>query len=1117
MGPVRSLTEAFVASGQDKPVLLVVSDERRVAEAVADLTAFMSSWGLDKRVLALPALEVDPYRGLSPHFDVVAARARALAALLEAEPVVIVAPATALLYRTSSPSVFTKGLFNLRPGEAFDPGRIESRLLEAGYLHEDPVVSPGDFARRGGILDIYPPLLSEPLRLEFVGDELEEIRTFDPESQRTTGTVETASIYPAREWYFTEEHRAALIEELLEQEEDDDLTSGLERGSFAPGTPFALPWLQDFQASVFEYMSEGVLIVEEPAEVERRLASEWERVLESHAEASSSREKHRPEPARMLLPLEELVQRFTRRGLLIQEMDVLAVDRESSGDKTIHLSSQLLPVYKGRVPDFLEEVRRQKAELRQVHVFVGNRGLAGRLIEIMQEAEITAGLLDGGPIEAGTVALHLGHLSHGFVLPELGQAVFSGRDLFTDPPRPHKRRAHKLGRFLSDFRDLKLGDYVVHTEHGIGVFTGLKKVSTNGGGGEFVVLEYQGKDRLYVPVEKLDLLEKYSSSESAKPRLDKLGGTGWERVKTRVRKSMRDMTQELLQLYARRKAVEGHAFNVDSHWQAEFEDSFEYEETPDQAQAIDEVKKDLEAPFPMDRLLCGDVGYGKTEVAMRAAFKAVMDSKQVAVLVPTTVLAFQHFSTFKDRFAPFPVRVEMLSRFRSPKEQKTIVNGLVEGTVDIVVGTHRLLSKDVSFRDLGLMVVDEEQRFGVSHKERLKKLRRRVDCLTMTATPIPRTLNMSLSGIRDLSVIETPPKDRMAIQTHITHLDRKVLAEAIHYELGRGGQVYFVHNRVGSIYSMASFLQKLVPEARIVVGHGQMKESELERNMLRFIRHEFDVLVSTTIIENGLDIPLVNTLIVNRADRFGLAQLYQLRGRVGRSNRRAYAYLLVPDQRLLTPIARRRLAAIREFSDLGAGFRIAALDLELRGAGNLLGGEQHGHIEAVGFDMYVKLLEETVRELSGEEEAEPIRSTLNLKIDLRIPESFVPDTNQRMSIYKRASSVRGESSVEALASEIRDRYGPLPTPVLQLLEYARLRLLAEKIRVVSIERDAGLLAFRFDPESPVDPAKLVNLTNRFADAQLTPGGVLKLPVDGFDAPELLTTVREVLLELSPYA
>ena len=802
-----------------------------------------------------------------------------------------------------------------------------------------------------------------------------------------------------------------------------------------------------------------------------------------------------------------------------QEMDIqeVAPTGEEKDTERLHLTGQLLPVFGGRIKDFVDEVRRQKSELRQVHVFVGNRGLADRLIEILQESELTAGLVENADVEPGAVALHLGNLSHGFVLPDLGQAVFSGQDVFAEPTRPEKRRSHKLGRFLSDFRDLKIGDYVVHAEHGIGVFTGLQQVPNNGSSGEFVVLEYLGGDKLYVPVEKLDLLEKHSSSEGGKPRLDKLGGTGWERVKGRVRKSMRDMTRELLQLYAARKAVPGHSFAADTHWQAEFEDLFEHEETPDQEQAIEEVKRDLEAPFPMDRLLCGDVGYGKTEVAMRAAFKSIMDNKQVAFLVPTTVLAFQHFNTLKARFAPFPVRVEMLSRFRSPREQKNVVRGLSEGAIDIVVGTHRLLSKDVSFRDLGLMVVDEEQRFGVTHKERLKKIRRRVDCLTMTATPIPRTLNMSLSGIRDLSVIETPPKDRMSIQTHITRLDRKVLAEAIRYELGRNGQVYYVHNRVGSIYSMASFLQKLVPEARIVVAHGQMKESELERAMLRFIRQEFDVLVSTTIIENGLDIPLVNTLIVNRADRFGLAQLYQLRGRVGRSNRRAYAYLLVPDERLLTPIARRRLAAIREFSDLGAGFRIAALDLELRGAGNLLGGEQHGHIEAIGFDMYCKLLDETIRELSGEAEGEPVPATLSLKIDLRIPESYIPDANQRMSVYKRASSARDEATIERLASEIQDRYGFPPESVHQLLEYTRLRLSAERLGILSIEREGRQLSFRFDASSPVDPAKLVELASRRPGGRMTPEGVLKVSVAGLGAPEVLLAVRERLLELSPYS
>jgi transcription-repair coupling factor (superfamily II helicase) len=584
---------------------------------------------------------------------------------------------------------------------------------------------------------------------------------------------------------------------------------------------------------------------------------------------------------------------------------------------------------------------------------------------------------------------------------------------------------------------------------------------------------------------------------------------------------MRDMAQELLKLYAQRKAATGFAFSPDNPWMREFEGLFAFEETPDQKQAIEDVKRDMEAPSPMDRLICGDVGYGKTEVAMRAAFKAVSDGKQVAILVPTTVLASQHQATFQERFAPFPVRIEMLSRFRSRREQKAVLDDLAAGKVDVVIGTHRLLSKDVVFSDLGLLVVDEEQRFGVSHKERLKALRHGVDALTLTATPIPRTLHMSLSGIRDLSVIETPPKDRMAIQTHIARLDSKVLSESIRYELGRGGQVYFVHNRVGSIYSMASYLKRLVPEARIVVGHGQMKEHELEGVMLSFIRGEFDILVSTTIIENGLDIPLVNTLIVNRADRYGLSQLYQLRGRVGRSNRRAYAYLLVPEETHLTPIARRRLAAIREFSELGAGFRIAALDLELRGAGNLLGGEQHGHIDAVGFDLYCRLLDETVSELETGEPAAAARANLTLRIELRIPEDFIPDMNQRMSIYKRASSARDRETLERLQDETRDRYGPLPERLLQFFEYGRLQVLANDVGLSAIERERGKIAFRLGSGARLSPANLARLATGIDGAAVAAEGdaaVLRVPLPtGSEAAEVLIAVREVLLRLDRYS
>jgi transcription-repair coupling factor (superfamily II helicase) len=586
------------------------------------------------------------------------------------------------------------------------------------------------------------------------------------------------------------------------------------------------------------------------------------------------------------------------------------------------------------------------------------------------------------------------------------------------------------------------------------------------------------------------LVQRYSGG--ARPALDRLGGTTWEKARTRVKKAMRDMAEELLKLYAARKAVPGHAFSPDTHWQQEFEDAFEWDLTPDQQAAIADIKRDMEAPVTMDRLLCGDVGYGKTEVAMRAAFKAVMDGKQVAVLAPTTVLAFQHLKTLRNRFAAFPVRIDMVSRFRTKAEQKATLDDLASGKVEIIVGTHRLLSKDVRFRDLGLLVVDEEQRFGVAHKERIKQLRRRVDVLTMTATPIPRTLNMSLAGIRDMSIIETPPKDRLAIQTIVVKFDQAVVARAIRTEMERAGQVYVVHNRVESIYSLGALVSRLVPEARVAVAHGQMSEDALERVMVDFVAHQYDVLLATTIIENGLDIPNANTMIINRADRYGLAQLYQLRGRVGRSDRRAYAYLLIPPEEGLSPVARKRLAAIREFSDLGSGFRVAALDLEIRGAGNLLGGEQSGHIDAVGFDMYMKLLEQTIKELKGEDIEDDVRATVNLRVDLRIDERYVPDMNQRLTVYRRMAALRTPAELDRVMDEVRDRYGPPPPSVLNLAEYASIRLLADRIGLDSVDREAGQVVLKFRPDAKLDPQWLFTVVQARRDAVLVPPATLKL-------------------------
>jgi transcription-repair coupling factor (superfamily II helicase) len=692
--------------------------------------------------------------------------------------------------------------------------------------------------------------------------------------------------------------------------------------------------------------------------------------------------------------------------------------------------------------------------------------------------------------------------------------IFGANDLFDESDvavTRAQRPKSKTSAFVSDFRDLTVGDYVVHVEHGIGQYQGLKEIpQTDGSTAEFMILEYAEAARLYVPLTRLDLIQKYRSAEGARPVLNRLGTQQWQKTKARVKKAMRDMAEELLKLYAQRKLAPGHAYPADTEWQREFEDAFEFNETDDQISAIADIKSDLQASTPMDRLLCGDVGYGKTEVAMRAAFKAVSDNKQVAILAPTTVLVFQHFETFKRRFAQFPIRIEMLSRFRNAKEQKEIVEKVEHGKVDIVIGTHRLLSKDVKFSDLGLVVVDEEQRFGVAHKERLKQMRKEVDVLTMSATPIPRTMHMAMVGLRDMSVIETPPKDRMAINTVVAPWDEKVLRSAMEHELDRGGQVYFIHNRVESIYEIAAKLQELVPKARVLVGHGQMTERELEKVMLGFMRHDADILVSTTIVENGLDIPLANTMIINRADRHGLSELYQLRGRVGRSNRRAYAYLLIPADTELSPIARRRLAALKEFSDLGAGFKIAALDLELRGAGNLLGGEQSGHIDAIGFEMYTSMLERTVRELKGEVEVEEAEVALNLGLNIRIPVEYIAEENQRLRMYKRVAGVDSEKQLEDVTGELTDRYGEPPAPVRNLLEYAALKLLARRVGAVGIDRHRDTVNIKFGENAAIDPEKLMRFVATKKGANFSPQGVLKYTLVATAAEQVLGNLRNML-------
>jgi transcription-repair coupling factor (superfamily II helicase) len=1075
-GLTRSAQALFVAAaaGQAQPhgvVLYIVPSDGDLEQAVGDVRVFASALegfsevDAERAILPFPSHEVDPYRGLAPHLGVTSARARALHAMAAGVARVVVASAPALLPRVSSPDRLLGASIDLRPGQDIAPTDLAELLIDAGFRREDPADEHGEFALRGGILDVFPAAEAQPVRLEFVGDTIESMRRYDPATQRSVAAIDQLTVVPLRDILTPALRIGAAIEPALDFGSSD----------------------RDRSATLFDYLRRARasrLIVAERDEVDANATRLVEQIQRSYADAASRREQALP-PAQLFVDWPAI------EAYLGQATHLAQLSIEDAAPGTVHIRCQPTIELKGRVADWAAEIRALRERGDTVLFIAATPGRAERTIELLREYDLLAVPVERAEdAQYAAVLVAVGSLSRGFRLPDAGLQIYAEYDVFEEERRAPERRRPASKAFLSDLRDLKVGDFVVHIDHGIGLFVGLKQIGIAGDTvQEFLELRYAGEDKLFVPVERLDLVQKYTGA--SRPPIDRLGGASWERAKAKVRKAMRDMAEELLKLYAARKAVPGHAFGPDSHWQQEFEDAFEYELTPDQAAAIADIKRDMESPTPMDRLLCGDVGYGKTEVAMRAAFKAVMDNKQVAFLAPTTVLAFQHQKTLKERFAGFPVRIEMVSRFRSKAEQKAVIADLAAGKVDIIVGTHRLLSKDVEFRDLGLLVVDEEQRFGVSHKEKIKQLRKKVDVLTMSATPIPRTLNMSLVGIRDMSIIETPPKDRLSIQTNVVKFDQQVIGRAIRNELERGGQIYFVHNRVESIFSIGGLIQRIVPEARVVVGHGQMREDLLERAMLDFVGRKYDLLLSTTIVENGLDIPNANTIIINRADRCGLAQLYQLRGRVGRSDRPAYAYLLIPPEDNLSPIAKKRLAAIKEFSDLGSGFRVAALDLEIRGAGNLLGGEQSGHIDAVGFEMYMKLLEQAVRELKGEEIEDQLRATVNLGVDLRIDESYIPDMSQRLMLYRNVAAARHEDEIDRVLDEASDRYGPVPDSLLNLADYGRIRVMADRLGIESIDREGRTIVIKFKPQASVDPVRLVALVRQRPDLTLVPPAALR--------------------------
>jgi transcription-repair coupling factor (superfamily II helicase) len=1136
----RSLYVPLFARAANVPVIIVVPDNKAADALQVALRAGCDLTGAipPNRVLKLPAHDVLPFENLSPHPEIQEARAAALWKMATGAASIVVAPVEAAAMKLF-PAPFYAGLAQvLRRGEEVDVETLIGHLSSVGYTPMDIVEMPGQYTRRGGILDVYSPEADRPVRFEFFGDEIETIKKFDPETQRSAAPLDEALLLPLTETPVTERLLAAVHTRLsgarVEAGDDEDL---VEQAVAAGGVSVFPGWeffagVSGATTSLLDLLPRSVLFVDEPAMVKNQLDRWWNKIEQRHERASIG-SLIRPEDIYTRPEILE-AQLASHTGFDLDQLGAVDVLDEDTTLGEVAFNSRPTLRFHGSIPAFIEQVKQLMEQETRTLLVAPNQGEVERLANLLREYELpyrlgsrtqhagSENIYDESSYMAGsyrTPIIVRSSVAYGVSLPDSNVMIFGAND-FSDDADVTARVAPKKSKtaaFVSDFRDLTVGDYVVHVEHGIAQYQGLREIVQDGVSIEFMILEFAEQSRLYVPLTRLDLIQKYRSTDAGPaPILHRLGSQQWAKTKARVRKAMADMADELLKLYAQRKSAQGTAFSPDNEFQKEFEDAFDYNETDDQLSAINDIKRDMESTMPMDRLLCGDVGYGKTEVAMRAAFKAVQDGKQVAVLTPTTVLSFQHFETFKKRFKMFPINIEMISRFRTQKEQKDILERTEAGKVDILIGTHRVLSKDIKFQDLGLLVVDEEQRFGVRHKERLKQMRSAIDVLAMSATPIPRTLHMSLVGLRDMSVIETPPKDRMAIQTIVAKFDEKLIRSAIEVELERGGQIYFVHNRVETIYELAAKLQELVPTARITVGHGQMGESELEKVMLSFMHGEHDILVATTIIENGLDIPLANTIIINRADRHGLSELYQLRGRVGRSNRRAYSYLLIPPEQELTEIARRRLAALKEFSDLGAGFKIAALDLELRGAGNMLGGEQSGHIEAVGFELYTSMLEEAVAKLKGEERAEHVTTQLSLGIGLRIDESYIAEENQRLRMYKVIAGVQNDAALADVRAELEDRYGPIPDSVRHLLDASQLRIDCEKIGVAQIERKRDLLHIKFTENASIDPGRLMKLVAKNAKrgAQFTPQGVLKFPLTGMKPDDVLIEIRLLLEELA---
>ncbi|MBE3577878.1 MAG: transcription-repair coupling factor [Limnochordales bacterium] len=1089
-----------------RPVLVVVPGMAQAERMVDDLASLLG----EAEVELFPPVEVLPWEETRAPLSVRERRLRVLARLLQKDPFLLVAPVSALLEPLLPADYYLRQVLVLETGKDMGEqgmGLLAGRLVEWGYERVPQVTVPGQFAIRGDILDVFPPGGALPVRIEFFGTEIDSLRIFDPESQRSVESRDRITLYPARETIFPEQDlEAALarathdVEEQLRRlrAEGAEGAAAAMAARFArhqeqlrqrigfPGDEQYRPYFFSKLDSLVAYLPAGAVFLVEPA----RLAEQSQATAREQAEAHASallRGAALPHALEGYGDWDRVLAALKRHPLVY----LSSLGRHAPGAQpavTQSVTSRSPDPVGGSISMLVASLKEWQQQGYRIILALSQAGRLERLLSALRDEGMVIPAVADIPADfppGQIVGLELG-LGGGFELSAARLVVLTDQELLGRAARRRARRPVGAGTGasggsgrLQNPLDLAPGDYVVHVNHGIGQFLGLETKEVAGVHRDYLVIKYAGGDKLYVPVEQVGLIQKYIGVEDNPPRLSRLGGGEWARLKKRVKESVKEVAEQLLRLYAERQMTPGYAFSPDTVWQREFEEAFQFEETPDQLRAVEDVKRDMESPRPMDRLLCGDVGYGKTEVAIRASFKAVADGKQVAVLVPTTILAQQHLRTFRERFSNYPVTIEALTRFQSPSEQDNILQRLKQGKVDIIIGTHRLLSKDVVFKDLGLVIIDEEQRFGVMQKERLKELRKSVDILTMTATPIPRTLHMALSGVRDMSVIETPPEDRYPVRTYVTEYSDELVKEAIERELARGGQVFVVINRVQGIEKIKEELERLVPQARVAVAHGQMEERRLEQVMLDFYEGEYDVLLCTTIIETGMDMPNVNTLIVLEADKLGLAQLYQLRGRVGRSNRVAYAYLTYRPDQILTEEAEKRLEAIREFTDLGSGFKIAMRDLEIRGAGNILGAEQHGFIAAVGFEMYNRMLEEAIRERRGEVKVELPEPVIDLTVDAYFSDEYVPDSRLKVDLYRRIVGLTDEDEVTSLQAELEDRFGPLPEAARNLLLVARLKVLARQAGVHSVLEDDRKVVIRFHPGVLLEPDTEVELSRRF--------------------------------------